>query len=206
MSTNRRQARPEGAAGIRKSSGSHLGVHRHVDVAVDDARSIGAPAVEGEGQRVARGGEVGLAGSTPCQRMSGGSPPPPPVKKVRRLRTGWAFRNAIIILHEPEEAGVAFAERPVDPADGVVLAPGVVVAVLGAEELVAAQDHRHALRDHQRRDQVARLAARGSRARPDRRSAPRRRSSSSSWRRCRRGFPRRWPRCACGCTRPGRSG
>ena len=50
-------------------------------------------------------------------------------------------------------------QRPIDPAQGIVLAPGIVVAVLGAEKLVAAQDHRHALRDHQGRHQVADLAA-----------------------------------------------
>ncbi len=106
---------------------------------------------------------------------------------------------------EPEEAGVSLRERPVDPAQRVILAPGVVVAVLGAQELVARQDHGHALRDHQGRHQVAHLAASRSGGRPARRSAPRRRSSSSSWRRCRRGSPRRWPRCVCGCRRPGRS-
>ena len=60
---------------------------------------------------------------------------------------------------EPEEVGVLLGQRPVDPTDRVVLAPGVVIAPLGAEELVAAQDHRHALREQQGGDEVAGLAA-----------------------------------------------
>ena len=39
---------------------------------------------------------------------------------------------------------------PVEPRDLVVLAVGVVVAALGAAELVAAEQHRHALRQQQR--------------------------------------------------------
>ena len=47
---------------------------------------------------------------------------------------------------------------PVEPRELAVLAVGVVVAVLGAAELVAAEDHRHALRQQQRREDVAPLA------------------------------------------------
>ena len=50
------------------------------------------------------------------------------------------------------------AEVPVVPGDLVVLAPAVVVAVLGAADLVAAEQHRHALRQQQRGDEVALLA------------------------------------------------
>ena len=58
---------------------------------------------------------------------------------------------------EPEEVRIPLLEGPVDPAHRVVLAPRVVVALLRAEELVPAQDHRHALADHQRGHQVAHL-------------------------------------------------
>ncbi len=47
--------------------------------------------------------------------------------------------------------------RPVDPGDLVVLAVAVVVAALGASQLVAVADHRHALRDEHRGDEVALL-------------------------------------------------
>ena len=46
---------------------------------------------------------------------------------------------------------------PVEPGDLVVLALGVVVAALRAPDLVAAEQHRHALREQQRREQVALL-------------------------------------------------
>ena len=95
-------------------------------------------------------------------------------------------------------------QRPVEPAELVVLAVGVVVAALRAADLVAGDEHRHALREQQDRSEVLDLAARGAPRSPGRRSRPRRRSSSSGCRRCRRGCPRRWPRCACRCTRRGR--
>src|SRR6201996_4484822 len=47
---------------------------------------------------------------------------------------------------------------PVHPGDRVVLAVGVVVAALGAADLVPAQQHGHALGQQQRADQVAPLA------------------------------------------------
>ena len=47
---------------------------------------------------------------------------------------------------------------PVDPTDLVVLAVGVVVALLGPAEFVAGQHHRRALGEQQRRQHVAHLA------------------------------------------------
>src|SRR5688572_23939349 len=44
---------------------------------------------------------------------------------------------------------------PVEPGDFVVLAVRVVVATLRASDLVAAEDHRHPLRKHQRGYQIA---------------------------------------------------
>src|SRR5207302_7805552 len=52
----------------------------------------------------------------------------------------------------------AVDRRPVDPGDLVVLAVGVVVAPLGAAQLVAVEDHGAALGDDERRDEVAALA------------------------------------------------
>src|SRR4051812_2459788 len=46
---------------------------------------------------------------------------------------------------------------PVDPRDLVVLAVGVVVAVLSATELIAVQQHRNALREEQGGEEVALL-------------------------------------------------
>ena len=49
-----------------------------------------------------------------------------------------------MLLHQP----------PVEPGDRVVLAVGVVVALLGAAALVAEEEHRHALAQQQRGQQV----------------------------------------------------
>src|SRR5215470_330772 len=46
---------------------------------------------------------------------------------------------------------------PVNPGDLVVLAVGVVVALLGAAHLVACEQHRDSLREQQRREEVALL-------------------------------------------------
>ena len=88
---------------------------------------------------------------------------------------------------------------PVHPGELVVLAVGVVVAALGPADLVAGQQHRHALRDEERGEEVAHLPLA---QRVDRRVvglALRRRSSRSRCRPRRPGCPRRSPRCACGC-------
>ena len=59
-------------------------------------------------------------------------------------------------MHEAGELAVGV--RPVDPGDRVVLAVRVVVALLGATELVAGQQHRHALGQDQHGEQAT-LAA-----------------------------------------------
>src|SRR5690606_33334844 len=61
--------------------------------------------------------------------------------------------------HKVEQVGVAAGELPVHPGDGVVLAVGVVVAVLGTADLVAVGEHGHALAEHERGQHVAHLAA-----------------------------------------------
>ena len=59
-------------------------------------------------------------------------------------------------LREGQQAAVLVV--PVEPRDVVVLAVGVVVAALGAADLVAAEHHRHTLAEQQRRHQVPLLA------------------------------------------------
>ena len=55
------------------------------------------------------------------------------------------------------QVGVRLPQGPVHPGDLGVLAVDVVVAPLGAPDLVAVRDHRGALRDHQRAHDVAHL-------------------------------------------------
>ena len=58
---------------------------------------------------------------------------------------------------ELEQRLPPLVEVPVQPGELVVLAVGVVVALLGAADLVAGEQHRHALRDEQRGEEVALL-------------------------------------------------
>ena len=94
---------------------------------------------------------------------------------------------------------------PVEPRDLVVLAVGVVVATLSATEFVATEQHRNALREQQRRHQVATLTYPKRCDLRRRRSDLRRRGSTSGCATLRRCRPRRWPRCACRCTTRGRA-
>ncbi|CAM5589026.1 hypothetical protein SGLAM104S_04776 [Streptomyces glaucescens] len=57
----------------------------------------------------------------------------------------------------PRTTSTARLLRPGHPGQFAVLAVGVVVAVLGAGELVTVADHRHALGQHQRGDEVPHL-------------------------------------------------
>jgi len=59
---------------------------------------------------------------------------------------------------EVREALLAGGAGPVDPADRVVLAVGVVVAALGAAELVAAEQQRGAFGEQEGGEEVAALA------------------------------------------------
>ena len=205
MSTARRQGRPEGAAGIWKSSGSRTGVHGHVDVAVDQVGPIGPPAVEGEGQRVALVRKVGPgtarrrarrspAAAGPLAReetSAAAGPDGPSARRSSSGRTGGSRRSARGATSRPSSVGLSWHQA--------LLLPCWVRRNSSPPRIIGTPCD-----DHQGRHQVAHLLPADRAARPGRRSAPRRRSSSSSWRRCRRGSPRRWPRCACGCRRPGR--
>src|SRR5687767_9799603 len=60
---------------------------------------------------------------------------------------------------EHDELLLPLCMLPVEPTDLIVLAIGVVITVLGPRKLIAPNDHRNALRQHQRREEVADLAA-----------------------------------------------
>ena len=61
-------------------------------------------------------------------------------------------------IPDVDAVGVALEQAPVEPGDLVVLAIRVVVARLRVAELVAREQHRHALRQEQRGEEVAHLA------------------------------------------------
>ena len=79
-----------------------------------------------------------------------------PWNQRRRQNTGWRWRRRI--SRRVNCSRRSSARRPVVPGHLVVLAVAVVVAVLRAPDLVAAEQHRHALRQQQRREEVALLA------------------------------------------------
>ena len=59
---------------------------------------------------------------------------------------------------EIEQRALVGVEAPVDPREAVVVAVRVVVPELRAPQLVSVADHRHALREQQRREEIALLA------------------------------------------------
>ena len=157
MSTARRQARPEGEAGIRNFERLPVRVQsrRRCRGRPRPGRSSGRREPgPGRGSLAEKSGRHGL---TPCQTIEGVWPAGLS-KKVSTPQGVVPLAEGDQLADEAVEVGVAVDQRPVDPTDLVVLAPGVVVALLGPEHLVAAQDHGHALRDQERRHQVAGLA------------------------------------------------
>ena len=47
---------------------------------------------------------------------------------------------------------------PIEPADLIVLAIGVIIAVLGPAEFIAAEQHRHTLRNKERGEKITALS------------------------------------------------
>ncbi len=140
------------------------GVEDHEKAVVDDAFTIGV----GRRNRLAvqkdcdRTGESGVpvvvghllaVGPQPCQILD------PADRTSLEPATAPEHRMVASECHHPTaplgEVGVDVL--PVEPGDLVVLAVGVVVAALGAAELVAAEQHRHALGEQQGGHQVAAL-------------------------------------------------
>ena len=79
-----------------------------------------------------------------------------PWKKVRRRKTGCRRCRSRTWRVKARRSCWARGEAPVEPAQLVVLAVGVVVSP--ARHLVAHADHRHALREEQGGEEVAHLA------------------------------------------------
>src|SRR2546423_3508713 len=67
------------------------------------------------------------------------------------------MKDAYEFARELKERALLFVEIPVEPRNLVVLTPGVVVAALCSRRLVAGDEHRDALRQQQRREEVSHL-------------------------------------------------
>jgi hypothetical protein len=80
-------------------------------------------------------------------------------EEVAPVQDGMGAAQRDQLLRELQQVLGVVAQRPVEPGDLVVLAPAVVVAPLRAVDLVAAQQHRRALGEEQRGEEVALLAA-----------------------------------------------
>src|SRR5207247_10845894 len=81
-----------------------------------------------------------------------------PPKKPPPAKDGVVAHQAARATTEREERPPLVGERPIGPADLVVLTVSVVVTLLGATQFVATGDHRYALRDKKGRHEVSLLA------------------------------------------------
>src|SRR5262245_10857752 len=59
---------------------------------------------------------------------------------------------------EPQHVTTDLVQSPVEPAQRVVLAPGVVVSALASQHFVAREQHGHTTRQHEKRHAILRLA------------------------------------------------
>ena len=60
-------------------------------------------------------------------------------------------------LHKLKHVRIAFNPIPVEPAQFVILAVPVVIALLGLQHFVTGENHRNTLAQHQNSQQILRL-------------------------------------------------
>src|SRR5262249_26756775 len=97
-------------------------------------------------------------GPEPADILDVGAADRAALKELAPLEDGLLLPDTDRCADEVEEALRSLVELPVEPAELVVLAIRVVVPLLRVAELVAGQQHRHALREQHRGDQVPLLA------------------------------------------------
>ena len=188
----RQASSPAGACGSANVSGSRYALHMPcIRKRASELRIVKAMEWEWSLQS-------GAPRATPCHSMCAWC--------SRSLRLMGAIpaaasrrrRNVLSLLTKRWTSAWRSSRRPVEPADLVVLAVGVVVAALRAPDLVAHQQHRRAGGDSSvsaKKFFTCRL-----RRRLDRRVLGRPLDAAVPALvlvRRRRGCPRRWPRCAC---------
>ncbi len=100
------------------------------------------------GHRLAVGGEPLQVGSATVARRATGEEGAPPQHRVGGAQAGEVPGGR-------QQVGALLVEVPVEPGDLVVLAERVVVAALGAADLVSAVEHRHAGGQQQGAEEVA---------------------------------------------------
>src|SRR4029434_7121552 len=78
-------------------------------------------------------------------------------EKTCAPQTGMALAEGDELLDEAEHVPLGFAERPIEPAQLVILAVRVIVPALGAQYFIPGQNHRHPLAQEQERQEIFRL-------------------------------------------------
>src|SRR5208337_2681794 len=119
-------------------------IHGDIDVAVEPL-AVAAPSVEGKCQRTTGAREIGMRRLDTMPENVRWSSRRAAREKGPSAEHRMSLAKGDHVPHEPEETGVPVLQRPVHPACAVVLAPGIVVAVLTAEELISPQDHGNSL-------------------------------------------------------------
>ncbi len=82
-----------------------------------------------------------------------------PDEKTAAAQCGMPLTQPNHLPHKTQEILVSLSEFPIDPGNVVVLAPSVVIPFLGAEKLIAGQEHGNTLADQKGGDQIADLPA-----------------------------------------------
>ena len=143
--------------GLDPSPPRHVTVHRVPSVNSDECRRLLAalaPAVVAVyGTRILKR-ETLLAVPAPFINYHAGINP-----KYRGQHPGyWALAQGDELLHEVEDFAIFGQQGPVKPAEFIVLAVGVVVAVLGAADFIAHEQHGDAQREQVEGEEVFDLA------------------------------------------------
>src|SRR5207253_9636246 len=97
--------------------------------------------------------------SQPDDILAHGGPGGLPSEEARAAEDRMGPAECNHAAGERLQVRTGLVELPVVPGQLVVLVVGIVVAVLGAADLVATLDHREALREEERRQEVALLAS-----------------------------------------------
>src|SRR5690606_38282772 len=79
------------------------------------------------------------------------------LKEVAAAENTVAQTQTDELAREREQLLILLVQRPVVPGELVILTVGIVVALLGTAGFIAREQHRHALREHERRQEVADL-------------------------------------------------
>ena len=99
-------------------------------------------------------GHLGAVGFDPVEVFDVRAVDGAALEKMAAAEDRLRLAQAQQLAREIEQRALFGGELPVEPRERRVLAVGVVVAVLGLAEFIAGEEHRHALREEQRGEEV----------------------------------------------------